>query len=150
MLLETKNNKNVWIIVIIVILILFAIIFSIYWNIRENHLQEDPMLWKLKEILTPLHPSVKQLRLYKSDKSYTINKEKIYLCLKDEKDEYYPTNHLLYVMIHELAHLVNKDDVGHTPKFHAIFEELLDKAYDLGIYNPSIPPIENYCNYKSD
>lgn len=150
MSLEQKIKENVWLIVIIIVILILLGVFWISCNIKENHLQEDPMLWKLKEMLIPLHPSVKEIKLYKGEKSYTINKEKIYICLKDEKEDYYPTNHLVYVMIHELAHLVNKDDVGHTPKFHAIFEELLDKAYSLGIYNPSIPHIENYCNYKSD
>jgi hypothetical protein len=144
---ERKKSKNGWLIVIILFLILGGIIMWVSWTIRENHLQEDPMLWKLKEMLTPLHSEVKQIKLYKGDKSYTINKEKIYLCLKDEKDQYYPTNHLVYVLIHELAHLLNKDDIGHTPKFHSIFEDLLDKAHKLEIYNPSIPPTLNYCNY---
>ena len=150
MSLEGTKSKNVWLIVIILILSLGCIIGWVVWNVKENHLQEDPMLWKLKDMLTPLHPEVKNVKLYKGNKSYTINKKQIYICLKDENDQYYPTNHLVYVMIHELAHLINKDDIGHTQKFHDIFEDLLDKAHKLQLYNPSIPPIENYCNYKSD
>ena len=143
-----SRRTNGWLYVIILIFVLGCIIKWVSWSIKENHLQEDPMLWKLKEMLTPLHPEVKNLKLYKGDKSYTINKEKIYLCLKDENDQYYPTNHLMYVMIHELAHYFNKEDVGHTTNFHKIFEELLEKASILGIYNASIPPIENYCMYN--
>ena len=141
------ENKNIFLIFIL-FLISGSIIYWIYLSHKESKLQQDPMLWKLKEILKPLHPEVKNLKLYKGHKSYTINKEKIYLCLKDEKNQYYPDNMLIYVTLHELAHLINKEDVGHTEKFHKIFDELLDKAYTMGIYNPSIPPIENYCMYN--
>lgn len=116
-------------------------------QIMEYHLQDDPMLYTLKRLIEPLHPVVKNLKLYKGDKSYTINKDKIFMCLKDKNGEYYPLNMLLYVLIHELAHRVNDFDVGHTPKFYEIFEQLLQQATELGIYNPSIPVIQNYCNH---
>jgi hypothetical protein len=147
MSLERKTTKNV-LLLFVLFIILGCIIYWVYYTTKENKLQEDPMLWKLKDMLLPLHPEVKNLKLYKGDKSYTINKEKIYICLKDEHDQYYPTNMLIYVTLHELAHLINKDDVGHTEKFHKIFDKLLDEAYNRGIYNPSIPPIENYCMYN--
>ena len=147
MSLERKTSKNIFLLFVL-FLILGCIIYWVYYTTKENKLQEDPMLWKLKEMLLPLHPEVKNLKLYKGDKSYTINKEKIYICLKDENEQYYPTNMLIYVTLHELAHLINKDDIGHTEKFHKIFDELLDEAYNMGIYNPSIPPIENYCMYN--
>ena len=103
---------------------------------------------KLKKIMEPLHPDIKNLKLYKGKKSYTINKEKIYLCLTDKDGEYYPTNMLVYVMLHEFAHYLNKDDIGHTEKFHKIFQDLIDQAHEMGIYNASIPPIENYCMHN--
>ena len=134
------------------VLILFTAVLlrcSIIWwvtsTIKEYHAQQDPMLFKIKEKLEPLHPEIKNLKLYKGDKSYTINKEKIYLCLKDENGDYYPTNFLIYVMLHEFAHYLNKEDIGHTEKFHQIFEDLIDKAHNMGIYNSSIPLLENYC-----
>lgn len=133
------------------ILIVLAVLSLICWlcsnQIKENHLQSDPMLAKLKEIMNPLHPEVKKLRLYRGKKSYTINKERIYLCLYDKNGDYYPINLLVYVLIHEFSHYLNKDDVGHTPAFHKKFEELLDKASDIGIYNPSIPIDATYCTH---
>ena len=53
---------------------------------------------------------------------------------------------LIYVALHEVAHVLC-DEVGHTQKFHSIFEDLLKKATEMGIYNPSIPLIQNYCEY---
>lgn len=116
-------------------------------QVKEYHMQDDPMLTTLKQVLLPVHPIISKLKLYKGDKSYTINKEKIFLCLQDENKNYYPLNHLIYVLLHEVAHQLNQDDVGHTDKFYAKFDELLDRATALGVYNPSIPIVQNYCNY---
>ena len=52
---------------------------------------------------------------------------------------------ITYVLLHELAHVMNKDDVGHTPKFHKKFDELLEKAENLGIYDSTLPLIHDYC-----
>lgn len=148
MTLERKKKGSSFdkkLIILGALILLGGIIWWITYSIKEHHLQDDPMLYKLKHILDPLHPDIKNLRLYKGDKSYTINKQKIYLCLRDKNGDYYSTNMLIYVLIHEFAHYLNKDDIGHTEKFHEIFEQLLDKAHELGIYDPSIPPIEKYC-----
>lgn len=145
--MPSKTNDK-WLIIFLVILIAAGVIWWIVSNIKDSSLQEDPVLLNIKETLLPIHPAVKDLKLYKGDKSYTINKEKIYICLKDENGNYYPTNMLIYVVLHELAHLINKNDIGHTENFRKIFDDLLDKAESLGIYNPSIPPIQNYCTYE--
>jgi len=125
------------------------IFFSIYkvFELDEIHLKNDPILYKLRTMTSPLHPEIKNLKLYKGEKSYTINKKKIYMCLKDQDGEYYPMNQLVYVFLHEFAHYINKEDVGHTQTFHDIFEKLLKDAEVKGIYNPNIPMVENYCNY---
>ena len=144
-----KSNVNTKLVIsFIVLLLICSIIWWITNSVVEHHLQNDPMLFKLKELLDPLHPDVKNLKLYKGKKSYTINKKKIYLCLKDEKNEYYSTNMLIYVLLHEFSHYLNKDDIGHTEKFHKIFDDLIEKADSMGIYDASIPPIENYCMYN--
>lgn len=145
---KKRCGNNTLLYVLIGIVFLGCIAWWTMYTIKENHLQDDPMLWQLKGMIEPLHPKFKTLKLYKGAKSYTINKEKIYMCLKDEKGEYYPTNTLVYVLLHEAAHYLNRDDIGHTEKFHTIFQDLIDKATELGIYNPSLPPEENYCMYS--
>lgn len=145
----SKMNKGL--IILAALILLVCIIWWVTYTIKEHHAQDDPMLYKIKEIMEPLHPDIKNLKLYKGEKSYTINKEKIYLCLKDENGDYYPMNMLVYVMLHEFSHYLNKEDIGHTEKFHQIFEDLIEKAHNMGIYNASIPPIQNYCMHgKSD
>jgi hypothetical protein len=132
---------------LLAIILIILLLYFIQRQIQEYKLQDDPMLYTLKNVLKPLleHYGISNIKLYKGDKSFTINKEKVFLCLYDENNEYYPIHMLIYVTLHEIAHHLNKDDVGHTEKFHHKFEEVLTKATELGIYNPRIPIIKNYC-----
>lgn len=116
---------------------------------KEKYQQRDPILYEIRENLMLLSPKAKYLKFYQDDKSYTINKQKVYLCLKDDKNEYYPMNMLMYVAIHELGHVLC-DEIGHTPKFQSIFSDLLLRATELGIYDPDIPVIHNYCGYNKE
>jgi hypothetical protein len=124
-----------------------VIIWLIRTQIYEHHLQDDPMLRLLKIQLEPLDPIVSNLRLYKGDKSYTINKQRVFLCVYNKNGEYYPINMLIYVLIHEIAHILNDKDIGHTEAFYEKFDELLQRAIELKIYNPSIPIIQNYSEH---
>lgn len=144
-----SSRRRPWslflIILISTVLIAFALYFTIY-RIYEYFLQQDPMLVSLKLILRQLHPIVDKLTFLEANRSYTVNKRKIYLCLRDEKKQYYPMNMLIYVSIHELAHVLC-NEIGHTDKFHSIFQNLLDKAIQLKLYDPSQPILTNYCQY---
>jgi hypothetical protein len=136
------------------VLLIGIVTWIIKTQVNEYYLQNDPMLITLKEIIRPIKYQGKSiadgLKLYKGRKSYTINKENTFMCLYDEKGEYYPLNLLLYVLLHERSHSLNLKDVGHTPEFHRIFQELLDEAEGLGIYNSKIPIDDNYCLYAGD
>jgi len=137
---------------ILAIVLIIILIWVIHRQVKEHHLQDDPMLHLLRKVLTPIQYNDKSImdgvQLYKGDKSYTINKEKIFLCLYDENGEYYPLNTVLEVCSHEIAHYLNRADVGHTENFYKIFDHILKEAQKLGIYNPNIPLVQNYCNYK--
>jgi hypothetical protein len=67
--------------------------------------------------------------------SYTINKgEKIVFCLRSKiLDTIHDMNTLMYVVIHELAH-VGCPEYGHTPLFKKIFKFLLDQSVKIDIY----------------
>jgi hypothetical protein len=66
--------------------------------------------------------------------SFTVNKgERIVLCLRQADKTFVDKNVLLYVAIHELAHLAT-DETGHTPKFWENFRWILREAIDIGIY----------------
>jgi hypothetical protein len=88
-----------------------------------------------------------EISLYKGEKSYTINKEDIFLCLTDENDEYYSDNMLIYVLLHEISHSIC-NEIGHTQKFYDIFDALIEKAVEMNIYDKNIPVVKNYCAHK--
>ena len=66
--------------------------------------------------------------------SYSVNKgEKIILCIRQRNDDFVDKNVLLYVAIHELAHIMTPE-IGHTPYFWANFRFLLQEAMGQGTY----------------
>lgn len=130
----------------IMIFIVVFLVWTLSSKIVEHFRQQDPMLHIIKNKLRITFPDIDSVVLLEGEKSYTINKEKVYLCLKDKDGKYYNENMLVYVTLHELSH-VRCDEVGHTEKFHKIFEEVLDTATKNGLYNPSIPIIQDYCEY---
>ena len=135
---------------IVIALVVFLAIFFIYTiikQVQESHKQNDPKLKEIVARLTPAFPSMQNLDFYEGEKSYTINKQKVYLCLKDENGAYYDDNVLIYVILHEYSHSICKS-IGHTVEFHELFEDVLKKATDLGLFNPSVPIPHNYCNWN--
>jgi hypothetical protein len=106
----------------------------------------DPKLEEIRQRLAPVFPEIKKIDIAGSNKSFTINKQHVYICAKDEKGQYYDENMLVYVILHELAHVMC-DEVGHTEKYKQIFRSLLERANQAGLYDPNKPPIDDYCNY---
>lgn len=77
--------------------------------------------------------------------SYTINKKEIHLCTRDPQNGlYYDKNTLMFVLLHELSHVLCKD-IGHTRNFATINHALLTHAIKHGYYDPSKPFVKNYC-----
>jgi len=88
-----------------------------------------------------------KLKIQPDIKSYTINKHDMHLCLEKSDGDYYDQNILMYVALHELAHIFC-DEVGHTPTYHKIFERLLSIANEIGIYDASRSLPKEYCGIK--
>jgi hypothetical protein len=84
--------------------------------------------------------------------SYSINKgEKIVLCLRsrDEKKELVELNTMMFVVLHEIAHIVT-ESYGHTPEFWNNFKWILNEAINIGIYTSqdfNSKPVE-YCGIQ--
>jgi hypothetical protein len=75
-----------------------------------------------------------------SDTSYSENKgQKIVVCLRDKtKAPHYPLideNTVMFVMLHEMAHLMT-ETIGHTQEFWTNFKRILHDAVQVGIYHP--------------
>lgn len=84
--------------------------------------------------------------------TYTVNKgHKLAVCLstRDENEHLYDINNLIFVIIHELAHIGSKS-YGHNEEFKQFFTFLLKKAIETGMYkyrNYSKNPVE-YCGME--
>lgn len=123
-----------------------AVAVKMYARSRESFVRNedlDALVLQLRDAF----PVVERLNFYEGDKSYTINKKDVYICMRDEHGAYYDRNFLTYVMLHEISHALC-DEIGHTPKFLAIFQQVQDRAAALGVFDPHGKKIHNYCNYK--
>lgn len=68
--------------------------------------------------------------------TYTLNKgQKMVFCLRTRNQEkrLYDINTLMYVSLHELAH-IGSITYHHTPEFHKVFEMLLNTAVNMNYY----------------
>ena len=91
----------------------------------------------------------------RSLQAYSLNKgEEICLCLREPENELEiidDMNTLMFVLVHELSHLMT-DDIGHTNKFWNNMAYLLKKASEINLYTPinySVTPVM-YCGVKID
>jgi len=128
----------------ILVIIVISIILYFYYNTRPV-VKEHFIIINIKEKLCLLNKHFEKLDIREGSSSYTEDKSTIYLCLRDERGNYYSQNTVMYVVLHEIAHILNKDNYGHTPEFHAIFNKLLCRAADIGIYDPHQPHDDWYC-----
>ncbi len=131
------------------IILLFSFMFLIFITLYLNKIYSyhDPLIDKIKEDLLKVDPRVKELSFHASNESFTEDKRFVYLCLKDKDDKYYDYNMIMYVSLHELAHAFSDSvDTDHTGKeFKDNFRNLLNKAQTLGLYDPKIPLVYDYC-----
>ena len=121
---------------------------DIFYSMKESWTKDprNPTIERLKEKVRKVVPQIDQVQLREGEKSYTLDKQKIYLCLADKQTgKTYNDNMLVYVLLHELAHVLNKEDIGHTPAFNRKFDEILKVAEAKGIYDPNLPLVPGYC-----
>lgn len=142
-----STTINRWGLFFMILIVLSVGLWAIVTQIRESYTSSDPILKELRDQAARVDSRIANLPLYSAEKSYTINKEKTFLCLRDEKGEYYDKNMLIYVLLHEFAHVINHE-VGHPPSFHKVFDDLLKKAEAIGVWNRNKPIISDYCMYN--
>jgi hypothetical protein len=113
--------------------------------------KNEPMVLQIKTNLSKLNPQYKNLDIRSGNSAYTENKKIIYICLKDPyTGKYYTMNTLMYVTLHELAHLVSKNyDPNHGKEFKEQFNQILKQAAGVGIYDPKIPIPTTYCGVEA-
>jgi len=137
---------------IIGIIVLLIVFYRIIIEIQDNYenKKEDEYILSLINEIRKIDPKVDQivdqLRFFEGNKSYTIDKTYVFICKRDKKNgEMYHRNQLTLVLLHEISHALCPN-VGHTKEFDEIFEDLLEKATYVGIYNPDPKyAVKNYC-----
>ena len=165
--MSKKNILKIFLIISIIFITFLLIGLYVCYKVNEFYNSNDPVLNEItsmlyeyfnqknfptdghlaelndKNLLDPL-----SIQASKTG-SYTINKKNIHICMKDKDGDYYDRNMLIYVLIHELAHVIC-DEIGHTEKFHEINDELLEHAIKSGVYDPTQPIPIDYCDHHKD
>lgn len=81
--------------------------------------------------------SIQETRIDSTHTSFSVDKgEEIHLCLRDKSDQFkiHKTNTLMFVSLHELAHIASEKQ-GHGEEFKTNFVWILKYATQIGIYN---------------
>lgn len=133
----------------IVVLLFLALIVTaaIAFSSRSKSSSNDPMLIQVRSNFAKLDPRYAEIPLRSGDSAYTENKEIITLCLiNPDTGQYYDINTIMYVSLHELAHVITPEgQEEHGEVFKKNFANLLRKAAEIGIYNPRQPIPATYC-----
>jgi len=116
-----------------------ADLVKLYTYYKETPgLDQDPPIGRFVQRFTP--DVFIENEMTSPDTSYSENKgQKIVVCLRDKtKPPKYPLvdkNTIMFVMLHEMAHLMT-ETIGHTQEFWANFKLILGDAVKVGIYHP--------------
>ena len=92
--------------------------------------------------------SIQETRIDSNHTSFSVDKgEEIHLCLRDKSDQFklHKTNTLMFVSLHELAHIASAKQ-GHGEEFKTNFVWILKYATQIGIYK-SIDYSKNNENF---
>lgn len=129
---------------LILFFILFLFLRLIYVIIQQNYGRSADMINRLKRDLLLIYPNIHSLKINSGRENFTKNKKEIYLSLTDVNGRFYNYNSLIYIAIHELAHIICPE-YGHTYSFYQIHKGLLEDAIKKGIYNHRLPSHHNIC-----
>lgn len=103
------------------------------------------------------HSILQEAHIDKRYTTFTVNKKLMKVCIRTRsKDEsLYDINLLIYILLHELSHLINYDrngypiggDESHGQHFRMIFAFLVKEAIKIGIYKYEDYRVNNteYC-----
>lgn len=113
----------------------------------------DPTVSRYKEYVQRIkdrlpYVQIRETSPYSNYTSYSVNKgEELHMCIRSKQsDKFHSINELIYVAIHEIAH-IGCPEIGHTKLFFDINVFLLKQAMEFNIYqyiNYDTKPME-YC-----
>ncbi len=119
-------------------------------NVEKKELLNS--IKRMKKNYRPFNIQENLPNLLNKDTSYTINKGDIFaLCLRfvNNKHLFHDMNTLMFVSLHELAHLFSKT-YGHNHEFWKNFKFILLQAIEINMYYPINYNIHkvDYCSIK--
>jgi len=140
------KSTGIGTIIILVLALMILVVYSLAPAYRDQT-PDNPTLGQVRANFTRLNPKFAKIPLRVGDSAYTENKEVITLCLADpDTNRYYDINTIMYVSLHELAHVITPEGKEeHGDEFKANFSNLLRQAAEEGVYNPKIPIPATYC-----
>ncbi|RLJ01280.1 MAG: hypothetical protein DRP08_05700 [Candidatus Aenigmatarchaeota archaeon] len=137
-------------IILIICLGVIVAIISILILYHRNVSSKHPTIRSIRRRLSYINPNFLKIPIKIGSSAYTENKSVIYVCLDHPvTGERYDMNTLMYVTLHELAHVITPNYDNHGKEWQNNFIDLLNKAQKLGLYDPlkSIP--KDYCAIES-
>ena len=139
-------------IILIITLIFLISIFILVFNNEKLSTESKLIIDKIKRNFSIINENFKNIPISEGTSSYTLGKKSITLCLKNlETQQYYDMNTIMYVSLHELAHIITprSDNNEHGEKFKNNFTLLLNIAKNKGIWNSNkiLPSI--YCGVST-
>ena len=132
----------------LVLFVVGIVLIYIGWP-RDDDTSKEPILQHVRKNFKKINPEFKNIPLYSGKGAYTDNKSEITLCLADPStNKEYDSNTIMYVALHELAHVISKE-IGHGEEFRQNFSKLLLEGERLGFYDPAKPMTTTYCGMKA-
>ena len=118
-------------------------------HLEEKYEDAPDKQYYIKKLRTNYGPNIlSEAAIDNRYTTYTIDKKDMHICLRtrDTNEKIYDINLLMYVILHELAHLCNYNIhgeaiQGHGEEFKMIFKLLVIEAIKIGIYR-----YDNYYN----
>lgn len=148
------SNDTKYFLIGVAVVVLFGI--SIFWykHAFDPYSNPSPLVKQIKSMYANVYPPKGDIPVKEGTEAYTLNKNSITICLKDPiTGKYYSWNTIAYVALHEMAHVITtKTEYGpngkkndHGPVFKRNFKKLLEKARQMGYYDPKQKIPDTYC-----
>jgi WLM domain. len=136
---------------LIITFIIWKVTYESFCSTSECKTGDEDTIRHLKHVLQTVAPDAPEYDIKSGKESVTINKEQIYICLRNPNTSIlYPFDVLLYVTLHELAHVFSKtySTKSHNDEFKTNFSKLLNRAYGKNLLSTNVVVPDDYCKKK--
>ncbi len=130
----------------VVLLCLVVCIFAYSWWRAKRYTVDQKLVW-LQNKLAQVDPYAYKVNFHAHQSETYAQQHSVHICLKSGAETYHDDNFLIYVGLHELAHVMIPTDTSHhPPEFEQLFADLRKRAQQLRVYDPTIPFPAEYCH----